>query len=118
MSKEYILLVEDDKSIANIITILLEDSGFVVKWAPDLRSAFTLYNAEHPNLILLDYILPDGTPQEFVKHVGGTIPIILVTATGHAEAVAESLKIKNLLKKPFNLEEMLSAISKCISNNL
>lgn len=116
MMKRYILLVEDDKDIAQVMTLILRNDGHRIKVAPDIKTAIRLFDKEQPELILLDYLLPDGPIEKFVTHTRerSFVPIILVTAATNGEAVAETLQISQLIKKPFDIEELLNKVNRCL----
>lgn len=104
-----LLLVEDDTHISEILRMVLENDGYQVIAASNLLTAKRMFDQTNPDAILLDYVLPDGTPHDFVKYVRrskGPVPIILITAASQPEALAETLQIKDLLKKPFNLGDL------------
>lgn len=111
-----ILLVEDDKSIREVMVMLLEAEGFQVRTADCPVDAIKEYDRERPDLILLDYILREGKASEIVDHVSKIdhTPIILVTAASHSDAIAQTLKIKHLLKKPFAIEDLVGMVKTCI----
>lgn len=119
MKTNYILIVEDDKHVAEVMAMVLESEGYQTKWALSLEKARTLYDEQFPILILLDGVYPDGDPKDFMDHVRSThpVPVILTTAASNSEALAESLAIKDLLKKPFEVDELISRIGRYISDN-
>lgn len=111
-----LLVVEDDKHIAEVLRMVLENEGYQVLHAPDLLTARRTFDQMNPDGILLDYVLPDGTPHDFVKYVRRSkdpVPVILITAASQAEALAESLQIKDLLKKPFDLCDLSAMLRSC-----
>lgn len=112
----YVLLVEDDENVAETMRMVLEDSGIRIRHADDIDRACHVFDNERPQVILLDYWLRGDTPQEFVQYVRrvSSTPIILVTAASSAEALAESLEIKNLVKKPFSIEDLLDKLKACL----
>ncbi len=62
-----LLIVEDDESIAELLITGLEREGFEVAWASDGRAALA---AETPDLVLLDFGLPDLDGAEVARRVG------------------------------------------------
>jgi DNA-binding response OmpR family regulator len=117
--QSYILLVEDDPHIAEATVMILENEHYRVKLVGDLKTATQAYDTEKPSLILLDYRLPDGKPDEFVEHVqsSGPVPIILMTAASQSEGLAEALKIKDLVKKPFDMEDLLTRVARSVKQS-
>lgn len=96
--------------------MLLELEGYTVRNADTLGHAKHLYDEQYPSIILLDYLMPDGPPNDFVQHVRATqdTPIVLLTATSNSDALAASLGIPIIVKKPFEIETLLNTISQCL----
>ncbi len=112
-SMSTILVVEDDTSVRKILKLILEMEGYNALAAPNLHVANQVYRAFKIDCILLDYLLPDGTPHDFVKHISSDnshIPIILMTAASQAESLAENLRVTRLVKKPFVIEELVRVL--------
>ena len=55
-----LLIVEDDTDIVENLSVLLEDEGYSVYHAPDVKSALNKLHTENIDLVLLDITLPDG----------------------------------------------------------
>jgi response regulator of citrate/malate metabolism len=114
----HILIVEDNAGIAEILKqyILLE-FGSESKIAIDNASAIRSINSYRPKLILLDYLLQDGTCHGLINYcqsMAYPIPIIIVSAAGElARACAERYGL-HYVPKPFNLD----SFSKLIKNHL
>jgi DNA-binding response OmpR family regulator len=112
--KKRLLVVEDDSSLAKVLTDYLVFEGFEVEWAPDGDAALEITRSSSPDLILLDVMLPGRDGFELMgilRHRGGT-PIVMLTARGQR---AERLRGLNLgaddyVTKPFDLEELLARI--------
>ena len=64
-----ILIVEDEQDYANIMTQLLEPEGYKVAVAGTLKEAVNLLEMIDPDLLIVDWNLPDGTGLELVKTV-------------------------------------------------
>ena len=107
-----ILLVEDEKSLAETIRLNLELEGYTVVTAGDGRSAVKIFKQERFNLIILDVMLPemDGyTVCEIIRLENPDIPVLFLTAKNSSEDKIKGLKLgaDDYLVKPFNLEELL-----------
>lgn len=107
-----ILLVEDEKSLAETIKLNLELEGHTVVTAGDGRSAVKIFKQGRFNLILLDVMLPemDGfTVCEIIRLENSDVPILFLTAKNSSEDKIKGLKLgaDDYLAKPFNLEELL-----------
>ena len=112
----HIYLIDDDESIRTSLSRMLKDVGYTVE---DYSSALTFL--EHsvpvaPAVILLDMQMPDMTGldlQEKLVHLGRKTPIVFVSGQSHPHQIVKSLKrgAVDFLFKPFNLEDLLSAVA-------
>ena len=107
-----ILLVEDEKALAETIRLNLELENYTVVTAGDGRTAVKTFNQERFNLIILDVMLPemDGfTVCEIIRLENPDIPVLFLTAKNSSEDKIRGLKLgaDDYLVKPFNLEELL-----------
>ena len=106
-----ILLVEDDQAIRETLILILKAEGFVVETATSALTAIVAFTADRPDLILLDWLLEDGEAKPILKHVQASqVPVILLTAASKAESIVEAEKIKYLLKKPFDIEQLIQIL--------
>jgi len=115
--KEKILIVEDEKDIVKMIDYNLKKEGFRTVSASDGEDAIDLAKREHPDLILLDLMLPviDGlevckTLKKENKTAG--IPIIMLTAKAQEsdKIVGLELGADDYVTKPFSVRELTSRI--------
>ena len=113
-----ILIVEDEKPIREMIAFALTRAGFAVREAEDSHSARVQLAEKQPDLMLVDWMLPDMSGLELtrlVKREAATreLPVILLTARA-----AEGDKVAGLdggaddyVTKPFSPRELLSRIN-------
>ncbi len=114
-----VLLVEDDQDVCDAVSEALEDAGFHVNAAANGAVALSALqsSAELPCLVLLDLMMPVMDGEHFLEQARrdprlSMLPVVLMTADGHATAKATSLGVLAGLKKPVTLEDLLSAVSK------
>lgn len=117
MSQFTILVVEDEEAIRNMLVMVLQQYNFNVLEATDVMQAQSLLENNLPDLILLDWMLPCITGDEWTRRLKSNesyrdLPIILVTAKGE-----ESDKIRGLdlgaddyITKPFSPKELIARI--------
>lgn len=111
-----ILVVEDDAKIAAALRIRLESVGYQVVTAGDGFSGLKMTMTHHPDLILLDIMMPVGmgfSVAERLKDLGlGEIPIIFITASKRAglRKMAQQLGAAGFFEKPYDAEQLLAAI--------
>jgi CheY-like chemotaxis protein len=115
-----ILLVEDDFSIRETITELLEDEGFRVTCAANGAEALErLEVGEEPGLILLDLMMPvmDGSEFRRAQRTDprlSRIPVVVLSAGHGADRRAASLDVDAFLAKPFEVQSLLETVSKFV----
>ncbi|MBF0385627.1 MAG: EAL domain-containing protein [Candidatus Omnitrophica bacterium] len=112
--KKHILLVDDDRSITQMLSMLLETRGYRVSIASSGEEAFKLVS-QSPDLIVLDLILPDqdgfNICRMFKEQTHSQfIPIIILSARMLSEDITEGLYLgaDDYLTKPFEYEELVA----------
>lgn len=118
-----ILLVEDEKSIAETIGLNLELEGYKVVVADNGRKALKTFSSERFNLIILDIMLPeiDGfSVCDAIRLENSEIPILFLTAKNTSEDRIKGLKLgaDDYLSKPFELEELMLRVNNLIKRSL
>lgn len=117
-----ILLVEDEESIQQIVSMNLEIEAYEVVSTALGKEALQLYKAQHFDLIILDVMLPDIGGLEVCEAIrlqNKQIPIIIVSAKDTSFDRIKGLKYgaDDYLVKPFNLEELLLRIEKLLQRS-
>lgn len=118
-SGRQVLLVEDDPDLRETLRAVLEDSGVSVACAANGREALAyLREQEAPFLVLLDLMMPVMNGWEFraeqMKDAElSRIPVAVLSADSRTAFKAESLGVERYLKKPIQLEELLSLVQSC-----
>jgi DNA-binding NtrC family response regulator len=120
MSKQSILVVDDDKSIRDYLAAFLTSCGFHVDCLGSGDEAIDrLASGYSPSMILLDVMLPGKDGIEVlsnVKSIYPSIPIIILSGIGQIKTVVEAMKIgaADYLTKPFEEEALQLAIANVI----
>lgn len=115
MSKQSILVVEDEEKILRLLEIELEYEGYEIGKAMDGIDALELYRSRSWDLILLDVMLPGLSGIELLRRIrakdAGT-PVILLTAKSSVEDKVSGLDLgaNDYITKPFQIEELLARI--------
>ena len=107
-----ILVVEDDTTIANWLTVFLEEEGFAVEVAHDGRTGLNLARRLAPDLIVLDLMLPllDGMELCQILRRESDVPIIMLTARAGLADRTRGLDTgaDDYVVKPFDPEEVVA----------
>ncbi|HYF44355.1 MAG TPA: response regulator [Ramlibacter sp.] len=109
-----ILVVEDDADVRRVIVECLGLIGYSVREAPNGTEGLAALRESTPDLLMVDYAMPDMTGAEVIskaREIVGNIPVIL--ATGYADmAHVERLAGKpNILRKPFDITTLGDAVA-------
>jgi two-component system response regulator RegX3 len=112
--KPRVLLVEDEEAISEPLAELLAREGFDPEVAPTLDAAGRALQANPPDLVLLDVMLPDGDGREFARDIRKTsdVPIVMLTARGEEidRIVGLELGADDYVVKPFSARELIARI--------
>ena len=113
MSKT-VLIVEDDRNIADLLRLYLEKEGYEVVIALDGLKGVEKFREVHPSLVLLDVMLPgmDGWGVCRTIRSESKTPIIMLTAKSETEDKVSGLKqgADDYITKPFEMKEVLARI--------
>ena len=109
-----VLIVEDDRNIAELLQMYLEKEGYSVTTAFDGGQGLAKFHSTNPNLVLLDVMMPvmDGWAVCKAIRAESQVPIIMLTAKGETEDKVTGLKsgADDYITKPFEMREVLARI--------
>jgi DNA-binding response OmpR family regulator len=109
-----ILLVEDEIKLAEIIQRELEVVGYQVWHAEDGSQALQLFARKSPNMVILDWILPEMDGLEVLRRIRmqSPIPVLMLTARGEPidRVVGLEVGADDYLVKPFHMSELIARI--------
>jgi len=116
-----ILVVDDEQQLALAVKIRLQSRGYQVVTANDGQQALAAIEAEHPDLVLLDVLMPvmDGYScmREINSRFGrGKIPIIILTARDRMKDLFDLEGIADYVVKPFDHEDLLARIGRALKS--
>lgn len=110
-------IVEDDKSIAELLRFNLEREGYDVLWSDHGEDALDEIYARAPDLLILDWMLPDISGVEMVRRLRHreatkSLPIILLTARATEDDRVRGFDVgaDDYVTKPFSVRELLSRV--------
>ena len=109
-----VLVVEDDRNIAELLQMYLEKEGYAVTVATDGGQGLSKFRAIKPDLVLLDVMMPvmDGWAVCKAIRAEGKTPVIMLTAKSETDDKVAGLKsgADDYITKPFEMKEVLARI--------
>ena len=109
-----VLIVDDDKNICELLRLYLEKDGYATVIANDGDEAVKAFNAQEPDIILLDVMLPKLDGWQVCREVRKTsnVPIIMLTAKGEDtdKIIGFECGADDYITKPFNILELKARI--------
>lgn len=116
-ASDTILLIEDEQSILEVQERLLSIEGYHVLTATNGRDGLDLALSEHPDLIVLDLMLPEVDGEEVLRRLKATpstenIPVFVVSARSALSSIEETFALGaiDFLTKPFDVDEFLGRV--------
>lgn len=114
MATAKILIADDDKNICELLRLYLVKDGYEVLLAHDGQAALNAFKANHPDLILLDIMMPFMDGWEVCKEIRkvDNTPIIMLTAKGETydKVLGLELGADDYVVKPFDTKEVVARI--------
>ncbi len=113
MSAQYILIVDDEPSIREVVRLYLQREGFVVDAAADGATALELASTRRPDLVVLDLMLPGLDGLEVYRRLRSVdVPVIMLTAKGaeHDRIAGLEMGADDYVVKPFNPRELVARV--------
>ena len=108
-----ILVVEDEEPISQLLAYNLQKEGFAVGTAGDADEALVAMEESRPDLVLLDWMLPNVSGIELCRQIRARpttreIPVIMLTARGEEEDRVRGLDVgaDDYVTKPFSMSEL------------
>jgi two-component system response regulator ResD len=112
--QQTILVIEDEKSISQLVRLYLEQAGFRVVSAADGPSGLGLHTREQPALVILDLMLPGLDGWEVCRRIRqqGNTPVLMLTARQTEEDRIQGLDLgaDDYVTKPFSPRELVSRV--------
>ncbi len=120
MSAPYILVVDDEPDIRNLVQEILEDEDYEVATAENGERARTALRSRRPDLILLDIWMPDldgiTLLKEWAEDDGLPCPVIMMSGHGTVETAVEATRLGayDFLEKPLSLAKLLLTVERAL----
>lgn len=117
--RRVVLVVEDDASIRNVITDVLEDRDFRVITAENGSDALAQLDGIKPDVMVLDLLMPVMHGWEFMesyaeKTGGRSIPIVVVSVNPALPRSFGRFGVREVVPKPFDIDALVSAVENAL----
>ena len=114
-----LLILDDEASLRDFLSIVFEEEGWLVSAAGTLAAARALIQKNEPDLVLCDLMVPDGSGIDLLKEVKAqnpSIAFIMITAHTSTRSAVEALKAGafDYIAKPFDIEELKIIVRKAV----
>ena len=114
MAKQKIMIVDDDKNICELLRLYLEKEDFATVPAYDGKQAVDSFDAEKPDLVLLDIMMPRMDGWEACRRLRekSRVPVIMLSAKGETfdKVLGLELGADDYIVKPFDAKEVVARI--------
>ena len=114
MATEKILIVDDEENICELLRLYLEKEGYATAVITNGSDAINAFNAEKPDLVLLDIMLPGLDGWQICREIRKTsgVPIIMLTAKSETfdKVLGLELGADDYITKPFEPKEVIARI--------
>lgn len=117
MTAGHVLVVDDEKSQRDIMTMILEGEGYTVEAASNITQALAFFRSQHADVVLTDLSMPERDGLSLLEELVKLDPealVILITAYGTIGSAVQAMKkgAADFLTKPVDREELLITIAK------
>ncbi len=109
-----VLVVDDEAAILELVSFNLKKDGYEVITAADGQTALAAFQAEHPDLVLLDLMIPEPDGYEVCRQIRkqSSVPVIMLTARSEERDRVRGLDLgaDDYIVKPFSPRELLARV--------
>ncbi|MEP6922423.1 MAG: sigma-54 dependent transcriptional regulator, partial [bacterium] len=121
MGRNRILIVDDEPGVRFGIRDFLEMQGYEIDEADSCRDAQNLFRTSRPDVVIADYMLPDGTALDLLprlKEINPDTPLLILTAHGSIDLAVRAIKegAEQFLTKPLELPALTMILKRLLEN--
>ncbi len=112
-----ILVTDDEATLVGLVREILTYAGHEVSIAYGGDEALNLADEVKPDVILLDWMMPDVNGRgvaEVLRRRGSSAKVILVSAIANIEEKAASIDADGYVAKPFGINDLIDAVERCL----
>ncbi len=124
MSKNKVVIVDDEKDILELISDIVEDANYQPFKAKNSQDAFNVISEQQPEAVILDIWLKDSELDglgilELLKKKYPEIPVIMISGHGNIETALRSLKLGayDYIEKPFKQDKLIHTLNKAVESS-
>ncbi len=122
MATGSILIVDDETSLVDFLSVLCSGEGLEVETASSVREARTRLAERTPDLVLCDMMMPDGNGLDLLRELkesGSPSSVILMTAYTSTKSAIEAMKLGayDYVPKPFDIDELKVVLHRALEKN-
>lgn len=119
MSRNKVLVVDDESGVRFGIRDFLEQHGYEIEEAESCQDAQHLFRTSRPDIVIADYMLPDGTALDLLprlREIDSNIPLLVLTAHGSIDLAVRAIKegAEQFLTKPLELPTLLVILQRLL----
>ena len=119
MSRNKVLVVDDESGVRFGIRDFLEQHGYEIEEADSCQDAQQLFRTSRPDIVIADYMMPDGTALDLLprlKEIDSGIPLLVLTAHGSIDLAVRAIKegAEQFLTKPLELPTLLVILQRLL----
>jgi len=117
-----VLVVEDDRHVQDVLATMVEELGHEVRRAATAAEALVAVDADRPDAVLLDMMLPDAagtTTLESLRLRWPELPVVMVTANADEDVARGCLRrgAFDYVMKPFSMEQIARVLQAAIASS-
>jgi DNA-binding response OmpR family regulator len=109
-----VLIVDDDRDMAEVVKVVLDSAGWSCRLAENGARALDEAAEAMPGVVLLDMLMPvmNGWDCAHVlrERYGAGLPIVVMTASEHADSRRDEAGADDVLAKPFGIDELIRVV--------
>jgi DNA-binding response OmpR family regulator len=110
-----ILVCDDDEGILDMVTFVLEDSGYNVIPEKNSMNVYSVIQREQPDLLLLDLWMPVLSGDQVLKVLKSNpqtmrLPVIIISASTEGQKIAVEAGASDFLAKPFDIDQLVNRV--------
>ena len=116
----FVLIIDDEVLLARNIKTFLNRHGYETETANTIARGLQIFDEAHPDVVLIDHNLPDGTGLSLIKEIrqrDRSTKLIMITAHGGVDLAVAAMKsgADDYLTKPVSLDEIVILIERLMS---